>query len=302
MVTTFLFTLALAAMVQATSNPSDLPDIDSLWNYSDNAGSEARFREVLPRAEASGNDAYLAELLTQLGRAEARRGGFDAATTTLDRAEKLIQPPMQRARVRLLLERGRVLNSSGNPVGALPFFKDAFDLAKAAKLNRLAVDAIHMIAIADRDPKAQIEWNLKGVALAEELNERGWLYALYNNLGEAYASDKDFENALATFQKLVALDLEKGKEPDLYAQKDVAKMLRLLKRYDEALAMLNAIAAKLPEPDGYIEEELAECLLATGHEAEAKPHFSRAYELQGKDEWVVKNEGERLARLKKLGA
>jgi tetratricopeptide (TPR) repeat protein len=282
---------------------TDLPDIDSLWNYADNAGSEARFREALKLAEAAGDDVYLAEMLTQLARAEGREGKFDDARSTLDRAEKLIQPEMTRARVRLLLERGRVFNSSGEPVRALPFFTDAFELAKTSQLSRLAVDAIHMIAIADRDPTAQIEWNLKGVALAEELKERGWLSALYNNLGEAYAADNDFKNALDTFRKLVALEVEKGKEPDVFAQKDVAKMLRLLGRYDEAVKMLEPIETTLAskgEPNGYIDEEIAECLFATARRDEAIPYFARAYKLQSTDEWVVKHEAERLNRLRRL--
>lgn len=280
-----------------------LPDIDSLWNYADNAGSEARFRGVQSRAEASGDVAYLAELLTQLARAQGREGRFDEAKATLDRAEAIITNEMPRPRVRLLLERGRVLNSSGKPAEALPFFRSAFDLAKGSQLNRLAVDAVHMIAIAEKDPKAQIEWNLKGVALAEALNERGWLYALYNNLGEAYAADNDYENALATFRKLVALDLEKGKEPDVFAQKDVAKMFRLLGRFGEALTLLRPIETKLcekNESNGYIDEEIAECLLATDYGADAKLYFARAYELQRKDDWVVRNEAERLALLKRL--
>jgi hypothetical protein len=32
-----------------------LPEIDSLWNYGDAPGTEKKFRELLPTAEASGN-------------------------------------------------------------------------------------------------------------------------------------------------------------------------------------------------------------------------------------------------------
>ena len=34
-----------------------LPGFDKLWNYSDPAATEAKFREILPRAEAGGSPA-----------------------------------------------------------------------------------------------------------------------------------------------------------------------------------------------------------------------------------------------------
>lgn len=283
----------------------DLPDIDSLWNYSDNAGSEARFRAALPAAEASDDVAYRAELLTQLARAIGRQARFDEASETLDCAEAMITAEMPRARVRLLLERGRVFNSSGQPEKALPPLREAFGIAQAAQLHRLAVDAIHMVAIAEADPRARVEWNLRGIALAVQLDQPGWLRALYNNLGEAYLAAGELENALVTFRKLVALDAEKGREPDVFAQKDVAKVLRLLGRFDEALALLKPIEATLAgknEPNGYIDEELAESLLALNRAEEATPYFLRAYESQSKDEWVVKHDAERLGRLKRLAS
>lgn len=282
----------------------DLPDIDSLWNYSDNAGSEARFRAALPAAEASGNIAYCAELLTQLARAIGRQGRFGEANESLDRAEAMITKEMPRARVRLLLERGRVFNSSGEPTKALPLFRDAFELARSSGEHRLAVDAIHMVAIAQPDPRARVEWNLRGIALAVEVNQQGWLRALYNNLGEAYLATGELENALATFRKLVAIDVDKGREPDVFTQKDIAKVLRLLGRFDEALALLRPIESSLAgknETNGYIDEELAECLHAIGKTDDAKTYFLRAYESQSKDEWVVKHEAGRLARLQRLG-
>ena len=90
----------------------DLPDFDRLWNYNDPPETEQRFRELLPPARASGNTSYLVELLTQIARTEALQRRFDDAHRTHDEAEALLPEAGDRARIRHLLERGRVFNSS----------------------------------------------------------------------------------------------------------------------------------------------------------------------------------------------
>src|SRR5687768_3073602 len=97
------------------SAPSDLPDIDSLWDYNNPRESERRFMELIPLAERSGDRNYHAELLTQFARTQSLQQKFDAAHAILDRAEKLLDDSTPRARVRYLLERGRTHNSAGQP-------------------------------------------------------------------------------------------------------------------------------------------------------------------------------------------
>ncbi len=84
----------------------------------------------------------------------------------------------------------------------------------------------------------------------------------------------------------------------------VARCLRSLGRVEEALAEQQALAAELEaegEVDGYVDEELAECLLVLGRGDDARAHFSRAYtELSG-DAGLQANEPERLERLRALG-
>jgi hypothetical protein len=81
-------------------------------------------------------------------------------------------------------------------------------------------------------------------------------------------------------------------------------MQRLLGRAEEALAVQRELHEELKnagEPDGYVFEELGECLLALGRGAEAKPYFARAFELLSKDPWFPPNESKRLERMKELG-
>src|SRR5579859_5806623 len=92
---------------------SDPPDFDRLWDYDHPQETERTFQEALPMARASGNSAYLAELLTQIARAQGLQRQFTLAHQTLDQAESLLEGASARARIRYALERGRVFNSAG---------------------------------------------------------------------------------------------------------------------------------------------------------------------------------------------
>lgn len=289
-------------MIVIDSNQAELPNFDTMWNYGDPSGTRAKFLEVLPKAEKSGNAEYLAQLLTQIARTLSLENKFDEALATLDRADKLISDTMHLARVRYLLERGRTFNSSNHADKALPLFVEATNLAMQHHIDHHAVDALHMVAIAQPDPKDQIEWNLKGIAMAEP-NEKlhGWLWALYNNIGESYLKLHDYSNAYQYFHKLAEYQTKRVGKVDMYTEKDEAKCLRLLGKPADALALMQPYYSKFAEartPDGYISCEYAEDLEALGRHDEAKPIFSEALALLEKDEEFVTNYKEQLERLK----
>ena len=114
---------------------AELPRLDSLWNFDDPAGTEARFREVLARAKDSADPGYMAELLTQIARTQGLQQKFTEAHATLDGVDASLKPEMTVARVRSLLERGRVFNSSGKPTESIPVFMDALRLAQEAGID-----------------------------------------------------------------------------------------------------------------------------------------------------------------------
>jgi hypothetical protein len=124
-----------------------LPDFDPLWDHNDPAETERRFRELLPPACASGNASYLVELLTQIARTEALQRRFDDTHRTLDEAEAHLPAAGDRAKIRYLLERGRVFNSSKRRVEARKCFLAAFQLARDRAVDFYAVDAAHMMGI-----------------------------------------------------------------------------------------------------------------------------------------------------------
>jgi hypothetical protein len=115
--------LAGCSMFSKTSPPDEavaperLPDFDALWDYGDPAATEVKFREVLPMAKASGDASYHAQLLTQIARTQGLQMKFDHAHSTLDMVEGMLADDMTVARIRYLLERGRVYNSSTNQEG-----------------------------------------------------------------------------------------------------------------------------------------------------------------------------------------
>jgi tetratricopeptide (TPR) repeat protein len=284
-----------------------LTDFDSLWNYDHPEATEQRFHELLPGARASGDVSYLIQLLTQIARAQGLQRQFDDAHRTLDEAERSLTPDLRRGHIRYLLERGRVFNSSKHRVQARPLFLAAWNEALEAGEDFYAVDAAHMLGIIE-PPDKQMDWNLKAVEVAEKSADeraRNWLGSLYNNIGWTYHDAGQFETALATFQKALQFREEQGKvKPILIARWCVGRTLRSLNRIPEALdiqrALLRAYEEVGEEQDGYIYEELAECLLLEKSD-DAPKYFALAYHVLSQDPWLTENEPARLERLRMLG-
>ena len=302
--------------------PDAPPDVLSLWDFDDPGATEAKFRELLPRAEASGNVEYLVTLLSQIARTQGLQNKFDEAHKTLDRAQDLLKDGMPLAKVYVLLERGRAWNSAGDPAKSKALFLEALEVAKSAGEpgEGLAVDAAHMLGIVET-VDAQIGWTEKALALAEAAKDpkvKGWIVPLHNNLGWSY-HDKGlaaptldgayhaFLRALEFHRKSLDLRLA-GKAPSpaevAFAKWTVARSLRSLARHTDALAILEPIekeVAAAGKEDGDVFQEIGENLLALAVPDQAKPWFAKAYAVLSKDAALVKSEPKRLERLKSLG-
>ncbi|HVU12168.1 MAG TPA: tetratricopeptide repeat protein [Phototrophicaceae bacterium] len=180
------------------SNPADF---DALWDYDHADQTEHAFRDLLPQLEGD----LAAQLLTQIARAQGLQGQFEQGHATLDQAEQQITSATQTARVRLLLERGRLFNSAGQPDQARPLFERAWELGQQIGEIGYAVDAGHMLGILEAPA---LDWSLKTAALAESSSDpraRRWLGSLYNNIGWTYHDRGDDALALATFERALAL-------------------------------------------------------------------------------------------------
>ena len=277
---------------------------NSLWDYSRPDQSEARFRQFL--LQIPEDDPAFLELLTQIARAQGLQHEFERAHQTLDQVERRLGEVPSRPCIRYLLERGRVFNSSGNPERARPLFEEALQAAGKISEDFYAADALHMLAIV-APAEQSLELNLQAIHMAEASKQekaRGWLGSLYNNTGWSYHNLGRYGEALDMFEKAEAWQRSIGNvERIRVTQWCVARTLRSLGLIEEALSRQMSLKHELEEAaetDGFVYEEIGECLLSLHRGQEARPYFSKAYKILSEDPWLVEQEPERLAPLKSL--
>lgn len=280
-------------------------DFDTLWDYNHPEETEQKFTSLLTQAEDSGNTGYLAELLTQVARTQGLQAKYDIAHATLDRAEELLNKELIVAQIRYYLERGRVFNSSSRPMNALPLFLNAWELGIQSGEDHYAVDAAHMLGIAESTPEKRMEWNLKALDYAEKKPKASrWLGSLYNNIGWAQVENGNLEEALELFKRALEFRMEQGNPLSVFIAKwSVAKILRLLGQVDDAFAIQKELlieSEQTSNPDGYVYEEIAECLLTLNKSEEAQQYFSLCYDHLILDSYLITNEPERISRIKEL--
>jgi len=267
-------------------------DVRALWDFDDPAASEARFREA--QATATGDDVLVLE--TQIARSYGLRREPGRAREILDGVHARLDAAGPEPRVRCELELGRTWISAvtqpeertGEAMDAArSAYLRAFELAREAGLDDLAVDAVHMMAFVDTDPAAQLAWNDRGLEIARASAQpaaRRWEASLLNNRGMAlHEAGRDAE-ALADFR--AALEL-RGAMDDAGATRVawwmVAWSLRLLGRLDEALPIqerLEQECAAAGEPDPFVFEELELLHRARGDDARAA-HYAALRATEG---------------------
>lgn len=234
-----------------------------MWDWADPEGSERRFRAV-----------GTPEAMTQVARALGLRKRFGEAHKLLDAidgAEPLVV-------ARLALERGRLHSDLGEQEQALRCFKDALNIAGDAKADYYAVDAAHMIAICENN----LEAHRSAIEMAMNSDDRRaqtWDASLLNNLGWSHFESGDYDNALECFQSALQTRVARGETHRSHvAEWCVARALRALERYDEALDILYPLLEKA-STDGYIYDEIGECLFAKGNIEASRPYFDAAARL-----------------------
>ena len=119
------------------------------------------------------------------------------------------------ARIRYLLERGRVFHSYKRVEEARPLFLEAWEVARRAGQDGYALDAAHMLGIIE-PPEEALRWNEKALTLArssEQPEARRWLGSLLNNMGWSYHDRGEHEKALELFQQALAYREERGLPP-----------------------------------------------------------------------------------------
>ena len=279
--------LSLAAGTLAAASAAAAVDVNALWDFGNPALSEQRLRAA--QATASPDEVLI--LQTQIARSYGLRGDFVQAQALLDAMQPQLAGASAEVRVRHALESGRTLSSATHPPAsqtpevkarARDAYLRAHALAREARLDGLAVDALHMMAFVDTDPAAQLAWDQQALALVEASDQpaaKRWEASLRNNLGMALHGLKRYDEALAQFQQAVVLR-ERGQDAEAtrVAHWMVAWTLRALGRNDEALAIqlrLEREGDAAGAPDPYVFEELELLYRARGDEPRARHYAER---------------------------
>jgi tetratricopeptide (TPR) repeat protein len=262
-------------------------DVASLWNFADPEASEQRFREAL--ATARDDDALI--LQTQLARTFGLRGRFADARHVLERIEPSLTGASSEARVRYALELGRTYASTAHrPEDETPearemarsLYGSAFEIARDARLDGLAIDALHMMVTVDTAPPEQLAWDLKALAYMEnstQADARTWEGSLRNNVGHAYHLLGAYDDALVQYRLSLAAHERAGRVANArIAHWMIAKTMRAQGRLHDAIDIQRRLEREWDEagaPDPYVYEELELLHRATGDVALADAYATK---------------------------
>jgi tetratricopeptide (TPR) repeat protein len=260
-------------------------DVAPMWDFGKPELSEQRFRDALDGANA--DDRLI--LQTQIARTHGLRNQFDKAQEILMAIKPQLGTASAEARTRHALEWGRTWSSAAHvPESQTPQARDtaraayleALQRARAAGLDELAIDAIHMLAFVDTAPEEQLKWGREALAVVEASGQpaaKKWEASIRNNVGYALHQLGRYPQALQQFNQALALR-EKGSNAQATrtAHWMIAWTLRAMHRDDEALAIqlrLERECAAAGEPDPYVFEEL-EILYRAKGDSERAAHYA----------------------------
>lgn len=243
-------------------------DVAALWDTSDPAMSERRFREAL--LQASGDDALI--LTTQIARTYQLRRQFDQARATLAGIAEPVASAGSEARARYWLELGRTYASHRHAPEALTeadrarakeAFAKALQISNAARLDSISVDVIHMCPFVETDLEVQLACNRDALRIVEGCHQPDvcrWEASIRSNLGESLFDLGRYPEALEEFRR--SADLFQARQDDrgyLDSRWHVGRTLRLLGRIGDALAIQVAVQeawAQQGQTRAYVFEEL----------------------------------------------
>jgi tetratricopeptide (TPR) repeat protein len=289
---------------------SQFPDVDGYWASHDLIKTEAAIRQALPSDLNGPWNSVALSAITQLVRVLNLQGKSSEAKEMLDLARKQVQyaEPQTRMRteIRLLLEEGRHFCMAMMPAKAQGPFSRAWKMASDSGEVFLTIESAVMLSVS-QPPKYQNEWLQRALDLAAKTDDEQaklWLAQLHLMDGWHAFDFRRFEDALRAFQLALARPRGHGEMTDVILIKwCIARCLRALGRVAEALEMQRELYAKLnsvPEVNGYVFLEIAECLQLLQNTEEAKTFFELAYKELSLNGWYSDNKSMELGRMQEL--
>ena len=281
-----LAALALPPCVRAA------PDLNALWDFTNPALSEQRFREALAAAEKDQRRDDALILQTQIARTLGLRRQLDDARALLRSLEPRLAQAGPEARARHALEWGRnhisavtrpAERTPANLAVAREAYLRALATAREAGLDGLAIDAVHMMAFVDDTPAEQRRWNEQALAMvlaSSQPEGRRWEASIRNNLGLSLRGLGLHAESLPHFERALALREAAGASArqQYVARWLLAHSLRLAGRLDDALAHQTLLEGRMQvvgDPDPFVLEELALIHRARGDAARAEAYAER---------------------------
>ena len=275
------------ALLWSLSSAALALDISGLWDFGNPRLSEARFTAAL--ASASEDDKLL--LTTQIARTHGMRRDFAKARDVLASIEPRLPQASAEVRVRHALElgrsyaspvHGRETRSTENLERARTHFLRAYELASAARLDNLAIDALHMMPVVDETPDRQLEWNAKALAVMERSDQadaKRWEGSLRYNIAYARHLQGEHGSALEQLRLARAAYERAGRLRGVrYTDWMIARTYRAQGRFAEALSLqleLERAWERDGTPDPEVFEELEHLYRALGDEPRARLYGDR---------------------------
>jgi tetratricopeptide (TPR) repeat protein len=298
----------------------DLNTWHALWDYSQPAESEQRFvaalQNIPPDMPAEALRELQLILQTQLARTHSLRRQFEQAHALLDAIAPQVAQASTLAKMHHAIERGRTFNSSGKKPQAQALFEQAWSMGKPAApgaavpfgQEELAIDALHMIAIAQRGEQA-LKTNQEAlgyVRAAREDRSKRWEGPLLNNMGNELKTLGRLDEALRAFQDAVAPYERRGNPAQTrVVHWHIAHIHRLQGRTDAALAIQQRLAKEAAadgKPDEYVHEELMLLHELRGEPTLAQTHAVQARQLLAVQDWFAKEEAARWQKINALAS
>lgn len=282
---------AILSTIAATGAMSAV-NLSALWDFSNPAVSEHRFRDALK--SAVGDDRLIIQ--TQIARTYMLRKDFAAAKDLLQAISSDVAAAGAEAKARYWLELGRshashrhdpAIQTPESRRVARDAFSTAIKISREAKLDALTVDALHMFVFVDTAPADQLKWNeeaLAVIAASEQPDAKRWEASISSNAGEALYDLGRYDEAMNYFRRALFLR-EQSDDPrgvrDAYWH--MARVLRIQGHIDDALAIqlrLERESDVAQQPRDYIYEELQLLYQAKGDASRAREYQQRAKALQ----------------------